>query len=559
MKKITYVFMFALSLLSSNVFSQTDFITALPNNGGTSGNARSPQAVDRYDRSVWLITAAEMAASGFVTGNVINSIGFNLNIASNIPVTGTLTVYLQNSTDTANLKSTTWATAITGMTTASNSAFTIPNTVGTYDTPFSGGTAFTYNGGSIYVATDYQNPTGMLATTANSTLCNTALTGGLLGVRTATTTIPTTVAASNFRPETRLGKQVTCARPFNLAVTPFTTTTATLGWTLPPGGGTIEIENVAYDLAPTGTPTTVGLTSSTFVQTGLTASTAYKFYARTNCGAGLFSSWNGPFAYNTVFSAATPPYTTGFELEALKLIDWSTIAPATPSDWTLNFYTATSGLTQAGVGIIQNFSSTTAVSNNYIFSRGVNLNAGSPATVSYYVRNYVDGSSTNIGNLSVTTGNDRTIAAQTTVVGSDAALAPSTTFVLKTYNFTPTFTGTHYFALRNQSPANITGPGNHALLVDTFTVTQTLKTDEFLATKFSVFPNPATNLITISSTIDAAINAIEITDLNGRVVKVEKMNGLADAQISIGDLSQGIYMMKITSDKGTATKKVVKE
>ena len=77
------------------------------------------------------------------------------------------------------------------------------------------------------------------------------------------------------------------------------------------------------------------------------------------------------------------------------------------------------------------------------------------------------------------------------------------------------------------------------------------------ATSFSVFPNPATNLINVASA-DALVNGVEIIDLNGRTVKSVKFDGVSEAQVNISELSSGVYMMNVSSDKGTTTKKIVK-
>src|SRR5689334_11334408 len=89
--------------------AQTDYYITLPNNNSTSGNGRAPQGSTRYNRSIWLITAAEMTASGFANGSVVNSLGFNYATAQNIATTGNITIYLQNTADVTNTKSTTWA------------------------------------------------------------------------------------------------------------------------------------------------------------------------------------------------------------------------------------------------------------------------------------------------------------------------------------------------------------------------------------------------------------------------------------------------------------------
>jgi len=170
MKKITLLMLLVLSGLSLQ--AQSDIYTVLPNNGGTSQNGRAPQGARPAGRSVWIITADEMAASGFTAGSVVNSIGFTYTAAQNITTTGTIVVYMQNTADVTNTKSTTWATAIAGMTTVNNSAVTIPNVVGSFDIPFTGGSTFTYTGGSLYIAFDYQNFSNPIATTANTGSCN---------------------------------------------------------------------------------------------------------------------------------------------------------------------------------------------------------------------------------------------------------------------------------------------------------------------------------------------------------------------------------------------------
>jgi hypothetical protein len=75
---------------------------------------------------------------------------------------------------------------------------------------------------------------------------------------------------------------------------------------------------------------------------------------------------------------------------------------------------------------------------------------------------------------------------------------------------------------------------------------------------FSIFPNPSKGLVNINNT-DTNINSIEISDLNGRVVKTVNSINDVNTQINISELSTGVYMMKIVSEKGTTTKKVIKE
>ncbi len=85
---------------------------------------------------------------------------------------------------------------------------------------------------------------------------------------------------------------------------------------------------------------------------------------------------------------------------------------------------------------------------------------------------------------------------------------------------------------------------------------ETAGVNENVLSNLSVFPNPSKDVVNV--TVDALVNAITVTDLNGRTVKTAKFDGVSEAQVNVSDLSAGIYMMTIASDKGTTTKKIVK-
>lgn len=70
----------------------------------------------------------------------------------------------------------------------------------------------------------------------------------------------------------------------------------------------------------------------------------------------------------------------------------------------------------------------------------------------------------------------------------------------------------------------------------------------------SVFPNPSNGVINIAN-VEGLKNA-SIADINGRTVKT--VNFAGTNQINISDLANGVYMMTINSDKGSVTKKIVK-
>lgn len=78
------------------------------------------------------------------------------------------------------------------------------------------------------------------------------------------------------------------------------------------------------------------------------------------------------------------------------------------------------------------------------------------------------------------------------------------------------------------------------------------------ANAISVYPNPASTNVTITGN-DLSLTSIEMTDMNGRIVKTQNFEGVNESQISISDLAQGVYLMKIISNQGTVTKKLLKQ
>jgi hypothetical protein len=79
--------------------------------------------------------------------------------------------------------------------------------------------------------------------------------------------------------------------------------------------------------------------------------------------------------------------------------------------------------------------------------------------------------------------------------------------------------------------------------------------DEASTSEFSVYPNPASEVININST--KMLNAvITISDLTGKVVKTSTINGLT-ASVNTSGLNSGIYYVTITEGSSTSTQKVV--
>lgn len=100
----------------------------------------------------------------------------------------------------------------------------------------------------------------------------------------------------------------------------------------------------------------------------------------------------------------------------------------------------------------------------------------------------------------------------------------------------------------------------YMFMVDDFKVSGTITAglNDVLANKFSMFPNPANNIVTISNTENILVNTVNITDVNGRIVLANNYNGVNAAELNVSELNAGIYFININTSEGSVTKKLIK-
>ena len=101
-----------------------------------------------------------------------------------------------------------------------------------------------------------------------------------------------------------------------------------------------------------------------------------------------------------------------------------------------------------------------------------------------------------------------------------------------------------------------TGANSNIIAIDTVSIDRALSTEGFFSGNFSVVPNPASDILNITNISNIAVNAIQMTDINGRIVK--EVKGMTN-QININELNAGVYFLKITTDQGTGTTKIIKK
>jgi hypothetical protein len=141
-----------------------------------------------------------------------------------------------------------------------------------------------------------------------------------------------------------------------------------------------------------------------------------------------------------------------------------------------------------------------------------------------------------------------------TLLSTGTVITPSTAvWTQYTYTVPTSFNGQSvYFSI------NCISDDQFGFAVDDFkvTTTGTLNTESCAKNNFTVYPNPATDIINISNLNGLEITKSTITDINGRIVK--EINSSISA-INISDLTSGLYFLNVTTTTSNGTVKIVKK
>jgi len=80
--------------------------------------------------------------------------------------------------------------------------------------------------------------------------------------------------------------------------------------------------------------------------------------------------------------------------------------------------------------------------------------------------------------------------------------------------------------------------------------------DTELSSNFNIYPNPVNDHLTLDNTSTSQITSIKVYDATGRLVLDEEGN---TKQLDMSSLNSGLLFIKIETDEGVLTKKIIKE
>lgn len=358
---------------------------------------------------------------------------------------------------------------------------------------------------------------------------------------------------------------VACPAPTNLALTAFTTTTATISLGTV-GNYEVEYGEFPYTQGSVTGGTVVNVTGvNSYQLTNLSPSVSYNVFVRKNCGA-----VDGFSTASTVNAGTSPspmvsfPFSENLEPDANQalLLNLGLSFFATTNNWAFGQDNLTDGDTAndfASNGISYVFSNNTFTStaaNATVYFGPFNLTSGSIYTLN------VDQRNTAAANATTPNKDMELLAAATNDGATNTVLATfddmtNVTHQVRTGDFTPTASGNFYFGVRDKSSV-LTGVAfGNSVVIDNIRLTSTLSVTDVDNVKLTHFYNLANQSFNVQSS-NGSINTIEIYSLSGQEVLNMVVNDL-NAKVDMNNINAGIYIAKINVDGISQSVKFIKE
>lgn len=275
-----------LLMSSTYALAQTRLIQAPPTAGGNSALSRGPNGSVDFQRTAVLYRRSEVPSLPPNTN--LTHLGFYINTPAAMVASGSIKIYLVNTTDATYNRGNSWANIIstpTAMVQVYNGPLTIPTTAGPFNVTLQ--TPFNYTGNNFYLAYEW-NATTKSTTSANY-LTNVTLPDGLI-TGTGTTAPATLTGVSAHRPVLQLGytppaNDLNVAQVFSLgklpmlpAVNPHIVSALVIN------SGRNAQSNVTVSLSVTGANTFNTTTTIASIPAGDTAVAVFPGYTPTATG-----------------------------------------------------------------------------------------------------------------------------------------------------------------------------------------------------------------------------------------------------------------------------------
>jgi hypothetical protein len=270
------------------------------------------------------------------------------------------------------------------------------------------------------------------------------------------------------------------------------------------------------------------------------------------------------------FDVAPPAtWTTSNQSSPIGTTSWSQGSPtdaATPGP-----FDSYEGATDSYVAC--NYNSTTGANtiSNWLFTTSVTIQDGD--IISFYTRTSDPGATVYPDRLQMRIGSGATPTAPTgnTGVGGYTTLAVDVNPNLTTTGYPSVWTLYTYTVTGFPTPTDCkiafryfvtsggpSGANSDYIGIDSFSVNRPLSTSDFFSQNFALYPNPVKNVFNITSKNGANAENIKVIDINGRIISEMNVSDIDNIQINVANLTSGVYFVKIQSEQGIGTTKILK-
>ena len=127
----------------------------------------------------------------------------------------------------------------------------------------------------------------------------------------------------------------------------------------------------------------------------------------------------------------------------------------------------------------------------------------------------------------------------------------SLTGVGQTFSWTFTVEGVNDYLCQIHGAASMSG---------TITVNPELGINDISLKDFSISPNPARSILQLQIPNGISNSIVQVYDILGKQVYTAKIfNALEDSQIDVSNWNNGVYLVKLSSDSDSITKRFIKK
>lgn len=560
MKKSTLIFGFLAATTLG--FSQASMVVTAPPNIGATTQVRAPNglATSAFMRAAALVQASEL--TGIAASTTLTSFGYTTTAGADAAVTGTITVYLQNTSDATYNKGTTWSGITTGMTTVYTGTITLPTTATVITLPLT--TPFVFTGGAMYVAYDFVSA-GPYATVPVTYAANNSLAASCVSAASASTA-PTTLASTAFRPCFRFGFPNNLTNDMsvesigslgNIPKNIFTNHAVTA---VVRNNSNTTLTNVGVGLNVTGVNT---FTNAQFIPSIGAGNTATVTFAPYN----LLTIGN-----NTITVAVLPDQNNANNSltfnQSISCTTWGVGQSPMTYSGSVGFNTGEGMIlsrfqvptTQTVVGANLAISTNTANSGNSIYAALVD-NSGAVLATS----NTITIMPAMLGtwqNFTFTPGTTITGATDYHIGLAQTANTALGYFPMGTYassSIPANLYSTRTFTASTLTPltTNLGIMGIEARFAGTCVTG--INTIEKIEGNVSVYPNPATNYVNVKVISQSGDATVSVYNAIGQMVIEPTTISTEESKINVSNLPKGVYIVKVVNGKETSNTKIVIE